>query len=305
MQINIDVAGRKAYSPSEEIVCGNSDYEIRFNFTSEWDAFPTKTARFIFNGHTRDVVFTGNVCPAPIITNTLVCAVGVYAGNLQTTTPALVKCRKSILCDGGTPEDPEESVYLQILAALESKSAYQIAVEYGFEGSEEEWLESLKNDSFFIINLRKDDRGFLKHDFTMEEVRKAVADGKTLLLRDTDGRVYQYMGERDFYSSGQGTIQVPTFITVGEYNGSALKYEKMVIYLDYNATTTGFSKVRAPNPQPLYLKDADGNIIHTWYGENVLNIVLPRDCDKLVDTVTGKVYKLCVTNGELCIVERS
>ena len=83
-----------------EIVCGNSDYQIQFTFDSEWDAHARKTARFIWNGKHLDVGFTGNVCDVPKLQNTTELKVGVYAGDLSTTTAAVIGCRQSVLCGG-------------------------------------------------------------------------------------------------------------------------------------------------------------------------------------------------------------
>ena len=100
------------------IVCGNSDYTITFTFDSEWAAHEVKTARFLYNGITVDVVFEGNIVEVPILRNATSVSVGVFAGNLQTTTPAVIPCMKSILCDDGVPPDPEPDVYAQIMAML-------------------------------------------------------------------------------------------------------------------------------------------------------------------------------------------
>lgn len=82
-----------------DIVCGNSDYQIEFNFDTEWDAYETKTARFIWNGKYKDVVFTGTVCPVPIVANTDKLEIGVYSEELSTTTSAIINCNRSILCN--------------------------------------------------------------------------------------------------------------------------------------------------------------------------------------------------------------
>ena len=84
---------------SGEIVCGNSDYQIEFNFDAEWDVYETKTARFIWNGKYKDIVFTGTVCPVPIVANTNRLEVGVYADELCTTTSAVITCIRSIRCN--------------------------------------------------------------------------------------------------------------------------------------------------------------------------------------------------------------
>lgn len=100
------------------IVCGNSDYIAVFDFDAEWDAYETKTARFIWNGKYTDVVFTGTKCPVPVITGAFGVLIGVYAGDLHTTTAATVDTEKSILCRNGLPADPPPDVYAQIIAQL-------------------------------------------------------------------------------------------------------------------------------------------------------------------------------------------
>jgi hypothetical protein len=86
------------------IVCGNSDYVIVFTFDSEWDAYDEKIARFIWNDSYIDVAFTGDTVAVPVLSNTTALKVGVYAGELSTTTPALIGCQLSILCENGTSE---------------------------------------------------------------------------------------------------------------------------------------------------------------------------------------------------------
>lgn len=116
--INIRVKNKIATADRTIYVCGNSDYVAAFDFDSEWDAYETKTARFSFGGQYTDVVFTGNQCEIPVITNTFSFNVGVFAGDLHTTTSAYISCRKSILCGTGTPAAPTEDVYSQIMELL-------------------------------------------------------------------------------------------------------------------------------------------------------------------------------------------
>lgn len=102
------------------IVCGNSDYTVKFSFDDEWAAYETKTARFRWNCEYKDVIFLGNKCPIPVINDASVAEVGVYAGDLHTTTPAQIRCIRSILSGGGSPADPPDDVYNQILERLNS-----------------------------------------------------------------------------------------------------------------------------------------------------------------------------------------
>lgn len=118
-EINIEVRNKISEKTDDMIyVCNNSDYIASFDFDSEWDAYNTKTARFSHDGQHVDVVFTGNQCNVPVITNTYAFHVGVFAGDLHTTTAARVPCRKSILCGAGAPANPTPDVYDQLMELI-------------------------------------------------------------------------------------------------------------------------------------------------------------------------------------------
>lgn len=123
--INVTVRDKIASTLQSEVeyVCGNSDYVVAFDFDEEWDAFNTKTARFKYNGTHQDVVFTGDQVEVPVIENTHKIQVGVFAGNLSTTTPAIIMARKSILCGSGVPAAPSDDVYSQIMDLLNKGGA--------------------------------------------------------------------------------------------------------------------------------------------------------------------------------------
>lgn len=111
------------------IVCGNKGYKIAFTFDEEWDAYTNKIARFIWNGKYFDKTFTGDECDVPVINDATEVTVGVYAGDLKTTTPAVIPCLISILC--GNPEVGAEMVeeYREkaLIAAEEAKAAAEEA----------------------------------------------------------------------------------------------------------------------------------------------------------------------------------
>ena len=111
-----------------EIVCGNSDYVIELDTDNEWTGYESKTARFVWCDlrtgkimHS-DVLFTGNKVNVPALYDTAAVAVGLYAGDIHTTTPARIPCARCIT--DGTPqhEDPPPDVYDQLLAYLEELS---------------------------------------------------------------------------------------------------------------------------------------------------------------------------------------
>lgn len=105
MNIVISVVNRVATPPDNAaIVCGNSDYTLTFNFDDEWSAETTKMARFVWFSRNKtyyeEIPFEGDTVAVPILSNTNAVHVGVYAGNLRTTTPAKIVCEPSILCYG-------------------------------------------------------------------------------------------------------------------------------------------------------------------------------------------------------------
>lgn len=117
--IEISVKNRVAWQTNTNVyICGNGDFEVVFAFDPEWDRYETKTARFNHDGENTDVVFSGNKCTIPKTINATRLEVGVYAGELYATTPAVVRCVRSILCNNGAPADPLPDVYAQIMEML-------------------------------------------------------------------------------------------------------------------------------------------------------------------------------------------
>ena len=121
MELKIKVRNKIAKGGDERVVCGNSDYLVRFDLDEEWAKHQAKTMRVEYtDGTYTDVVFSGEVAALPVIRNRERVFVGLYAGNIRTSTPAELKCEKCISDDGGTPAAPEENVYDQLMALLES-----------------------------------------------------------------------------------------------------------------------------------------------------------------------------------------
>ena len=121
MELKIKVRNKIAKGGDERVVCGNSDYLVRFDLDEEWAKHQAKTMRVEYtDGTYTDVVFSGEVAALPVLRNRERAFVGLYAGNIRTSTPAELKCEKCISDDGGTPAAPEENVYDQLMALLES-----------------------------------------------------------------------------------------------------------------------------------------------------------------------------------------
>ena len=120
--IGISVKKKKAFLGSGEryIVRDNSDYVINFSFDDEWADEIVKTARFTFSDSYIDVPFTGNSVAVPIISAGRIVEVGVFAGDLRTTTGAPITLVPSIRSKNGAPVEPESSVYDKIMEMLDN-----------------------------------------------------------------------------------------------------------------------------------------------------------------------------------------
>lgn len=251
---------------SPTIVCGNSNYFVKFTFDKEWDAEAVKTARFVYvqNGAVKyeDVLFKGNSVTVPVMANTKEVRVGVFAGNLQTTTPARIPCEPSIRCGTGAPADPTPSQYDQIMALLgagggggggtggNGKSAYEIALDNGFEGSEAEWLESLKGDDGFSPIVEISDIKNANGDVVGRNViitKDAYGTKQSFAIHDgAKGKsAYEIAHESGFFKGSEdewleslkGDTGVSPTITVYNIDEDDPLLGKNVVITDKNGTT--------------------------------------------------------------------
>ena len=104
------------------IVCGNSDYNVKFDFDDEWQAHNNKIGVFAYNRcgewRSENVLFEGDTCPVPALHGVRSVWIGVTAGDVQTSTPADVPCRMGATDFSDTNEPPSADVWGQILAKL-------------------------------------------------------------------------------------------------------------------------------------------------------------------------------------------
>ena len=124
MVIPVQIRNRRAAAEPDcpAIVCGNSDYEVLFDFDSEWDAFAQKTARFAFrrDGHeyAYTVVFSGDRCAVPVLSGINLVTIGVSAGSVTTSAPARIPCMAGISDLHGRAVHPEPDVYDVLMQKL-------------------------------------------------------------------------------------------------------------------------------------------------------------------------------------------
>lgn len=189
------------------IICGNSDYVIDFTFDSEWDDYEEKTARFKFKKDGKkgyiDVLFSGTQCNVPILSDIDMVEIGVYAGNLSTTTGAKVDCERSILCGGNTPYN--QNNYGSLVSLRDVNATFANALKGTAIGEavsmkdvsplEHSIVVELKSDTitdFSSVTLKKYGKNLL--DLTSLIGKSVTANGGTLSC-GADGGI-----------SGSGTV---------------------------------------------------------------------------------------------------
>ena len=246
------------------VVCGNSDYVVAFDFDAEWDKHRVKTARFKSNCKHEDVVFEDNECPMPPIFNAKIAWVGVFAGDLSTSTPAIVHCKPGILDGEDIPAPPRDDVYTQLVALTEE--AIQTA----------ESVEERANNGEF------------KGDSPVKGVDYFTEDDKTEIVNEVTEGVKPELDE-----TLAGKLDVPTGVSHiwgTDQNGN-------LVYHTWSQSASGKSFVRRTPYGQVKTKEAiaDDDSVNLRQMNEALENVLAgasADLEREVGVLTKKVANL-------------
>lgn len=190
MEINVQIKNKIArLSRPAVIVCGNNDYVIKFDFDADWADYQTKTARFSFGAEYADVIFDGDEVSAPVLKNTVAVSVGVYAGDIRTTTAAVIPCLLSITSVGGIPGDPTPDIYAQIMEKLNTRMKEPSA-----EGTAGQVLATDGNGGRYWTDQTGGGETAMTDDDILEclivtDMLAAVSDVDGAILTDENGKI--------------------------------------------------------------------------------------------------------------------
>lgn len=170
----------------------------------------------------------------------------------------------------------------------DGKSAYQIALDNGFEGTEAEWLESLEASSkdLFLIKLRNEN-DVLVHDYTLTEVQDAAAAGRLLILLTPTGAVCEYNGISRLATG----LARPHFVSVNNYASDGLSRDVYTIDDDYHALLSSAAPLRTPNPKAITFT---GAVEAEYDGTSAVTVEIPTG--GLPEG--GEAHQQLVTDGE-------
>lgn len=142
---------------NDYLVCGNNDYDVEFNFDGDWEGITAKTAVFVYGNIPVYMPFDGNICEGVAIENSTLCAVGVFAGDLKTTTAATINCKLSVRdIANGAPKPPSSEVYDRIMELLDK--AMQAHTELPIGGVKGQVLKK-KSDKDYDTEWGNDEGG--------------------------------------------------------------------------------------------------------------------------------------------------
>ena len=236
-ELRIEVRDKIATLKSQNfnLVGGNSDYDVVFDFDEDWADVIAKTAIFIY-GKSEPVykVFDGNVCEGVAITDATMCLIGVVAGDVKTTTPACVECIYRSITDeaNGVPQPPTEDVYNQIMELLNKY------IQQGGVTLEEVGKSYLAQMQILTENLRTEaeaNGGNIDSakEYDRAYIRRAGDNGKDSFICLTPTSV----PPRNIWELGEGDLSIP----VRKPNGQVAVAEP---FEDEDAVPKGYADLR-------------------------------------------------------------
>jgi len=169
--LNVNVKNKIATAKKTTIICDNTDYTVRFTFDAEWANLTAKTMRVVFgDGSYEEVVFTGNEAVLPKAQKQRFLMVGVFSGNLHTTTPAWFPCEYSIKSSGAEHDPPSEDVYDQIIDLINTHFTTEVIANSGAGDTDPELFSLEVNGQSFVVK----DTKYYQHKMLIE-----MSDGDT------------------------------------------------------------------------------------------------------------------------------
>ena len=127
-----EFANKLSYDYKIPIVCGNTNYEIEFDFSEAWASVEKKTAIFLINGKKMFVEFTGNRCKMPSFPNSYFCMLMLTAspggGEYFNTNELVLNLTYNELGNDVQLMDPFVGYYSRLLEAIKKCEDGDISV---------------------------------------------------------------------------------------------------------------------------------------------------------------------------------
>ena len=122
LDINIAIKNKTPIYDDISIVCDNSNYVVVWDLDEEWAAYDTKAMHLTYSDGTHAVrIFSGQRVTLPVVTVPGKVGISLYAGDISTSSEALITAKPSGRTGCDPVPDPGTGLYEQLLAALNDK----------------------------------------------------------------------------------------------------------------------------------------------------------------------------------------
>lgn len=132
--IEIEERDNRLYLSSEyePIVCGNTNYYLKFSFDEDWSKCVSKTAFFVIEGKKIPVLFEGDICNIPAMPNLNSFLVFLVAapseGEILSSTPIKLNLERNPSMDKLKKTEPFKSYYSALLGAINKVESGKIKI---------------------------------------------------------------------------------------------------------------------------------------------------------------------------------
>lgn len=230
------------YTP---IVCGNSNYVLKFTFSDAWKMANKKAAVFVVDGKRQVVDFDGNECKVPILPNAEFVFVSLVSGdgdNQLITTPIRIRLERNSLGGDLSEFDQTASYLSKVLGAINSIENGKISVENSKTANNVSNPNLLINGDF-KVNQRGQKQYTGMSGYTVDRWKNSgtyvdVNQDETITVSHFGGWNYCYQPVEDFKSLRGKTVTLSVKIKNISYTSG-----KPVISINDGVSSTNSAQI--------------------------------------------------------------
>ena len=230
------------YTP---IVCGNSNYVLKFTLSSAWQNANKKAAVFVVDGKRQVVDFDENECKVPILPNAEFVFVSLVSGdgeNQLITTPIRIRLERNFLGGDLSEFDQTASYLSKVLGAINSIENGKISVESSKTANNVSNPNLLINGDF-RVNQRGQKQYTGMSAYTVDRWKNSgtyvdVNEDETITVSHFGGWSYCYQPVEDFKSLRGKTVTLSVKIKNIAYTSG-----KPVISINDGVSSTNSAQI--------------------------------------------------------------
>ncbi len=234
------------YSP---IVCGNSNYYLKFNFSEVWQNCEKKAAMFVVDGKKQTVDFDGDSCKVPILPNSSFVFVSLFSSEGEeqmVTTPIRIRLEPSAGGENLSEFNQMASYLTKVLGAINKIANGELSVNTA------SFAENVSNPNLLIngdfkVNQRGESTYSTTNKYTVDRWKlvsgSVIVETNGITLNGTIIQKLEHSPTGDVVCSVDATGGSPSIsysngaVTITTTTATLIKWAK----LEVGTTATTFS----------------------------------------------------------------